>query len=432
MRLKFPSFGVIAVASVFLLVSCSSGGAGTTSGGSGSTVTLKIESWRTEDAPLWTDKILPAFEKENPGIKVEFTPTNNNEYDSALSTRLQGVTAGDLITCRPFGTTKIDIKKGYLDPLTGLAGLNNFSESSLAPWSSGTAPYCVPLASVGAGFFYNKDIFKKLGLDVPKTQSELIDVFKAIMADGTYTPLALGGAAVDSWALDQMGLQMVGPNYWGGDTGRASVESGDAKFTDPQFVAAFQALESWKPFVPKGFASVTNPDATQLFALGKAAIYADGSWDITPIEANGLNVGVFGAPLPKAGDTQYVQVLPDHAMGLNAASTHKAAAKVFLAWLTTSEFAKIYADAIPGFFPLNKTPVSLKDPLAQEWLDLRKGATPTLPIGLDAMSEGNPNWSSTTYNIINQLMTTNMTAAQAAQKLQGSVETWYPPQKKNK
>lgn len=430
MQLRFASVGAIAIASAVVLSGCTAGG--DAGGGDGSTVTLTIESWRTEDTPLWTDKILPEFEKENRGIKVEFAPTNNNEYDSALSTRLQGGTAGDLITCRPFGTTKTNIKAGYLESLKGLSGLENFSESSLAPWSGDGTPYCVPLASVGAGFFYNKDIFKELKLQVPKTQAEFVSVLQAIKADGKYTPLALGGASVDSWALDQMGLEMVGPNYWAGDTGRVGIEDGTMKFTDPQFVQALDALASWRSFVPDGFASVTNPDATQLFALGKAAVYADGSWDITPVAANGLNVGVFGAPLPAAGDTQYVQVLPDHAVALNAASKHQAEAKVFLEWLTKPEFAKIYADAIPGFFPLNEQPVTLKDPLAQEWLDLRVGATPALPIGLDAMSEGNPNWSSAAYNILNELMTTNMTGEQAAQKLQSSVESWYPPQMKNK
>ena len=33
-------------------------------------VTLTIESWRNDDLPIWQDKIIPAFEKANPGIKV--------------------------------------------------------------------------------------------------------------------------------------------------------------------------------------------------------------------------------------------------------------------------------------------------------------------------------------------------------------------------
>ena len=38
-------------------------------------VTLTIESWRNDDLSIWQEKIIPAFEAENPGIKVVFAPT---------------------------------------------------------------------------------------------------------------------------------------------------------------------------------------------------------------------------------------------------------------------------------------------------------------------------------------------------------------------
>src|SRR5262245_9284171 len=65
-------------------------------------VTLTIESWRNDDLPIWQDKIIPAFEKANPGIKVVFSPTAPTEYNAALNSKLDAGTAGDLITCRPF------------------------------------------------------------------------------------------------------------------------------------------------------------------------------------------------------------------------------------------------------------------------------------------------------------------------------------------
>ena len=33
--------------------------------------TLTIESWRNDDLPIWQEKIIPAFEAKNPGIKVD-------------------------------------------------------------------------------------------------------------------------------------------------------------------------------------------------------------------------------------------------------------------------------------------------------------------------------------------------------------------------
>ena len=79
-------------------------------------VTLTIESWRNDDLPIWQDKIIPAFEKANPGIKVVFSPTAPTEYNAALNSKLDAGTAGDLITCRPFDASLELFKKGHLAP----------------------------------------------------------------------------------------------------------------------------------------------------------------------------------------------------------------------------------------------------------------------------------------------------------------------------
>ena len=65
-------------------------------------VTLTIESWRNDDLSIWQEKIIPAFEAKNPGIKVVFSPTAPTEYNAALNAKLDAGSAGDLITCRPF------------------------------------------------------------------------------------------------------------------------------------------------------------------------------------------------------------------------------------------------------------------------------------------------------------------------------------------
>ncbi len=48
---------------------------------------LTIESWRTDDLAIWQEKLIPAFEAKNPGIKVKFAPTPPTEYDAALGAR---------------------------------------------------------------------------------------------------------------------------------------------------------------------------------------------------------------------------------------------------------------------------------------------------------------------------------------------------------
>ena len=51
---------------------------------------LKIESWRNDDADIWNSKIIPAFNKTYPDIKVEFAPSAPKEYNASLNARLDG------------------------------------------------------------------------------------------------------------------------------------------------------------------------------------------------------------------------------------------------------------------------------------------------------------------------------------------------------
>ncbi len=201
---------------------------------SGEKVTLTIESWRNDDLAIWQDTIIPAFNKHYPNIEVIFAPTAPAEYNGALNAKLEGGTAGDLITCRPFDASLALYDKGYLAPLTDLPGLDNFSDVAKSAWitDDGSTVFCVPMASVIHGFIYNKDAFDELGLSEPQTVDEFFQVLDAIKADGTYYALDMGTA--DQWEAATMGFQNIGPNYWKGEKGRLGLINGTEKFTDPQ------------------------------------------------------------------------------------------------------------------------------------------------------------------------------------------------------
>ena len=74
---------------------------------------ITIESWRNDDATIWKEKIIPAFQAKHPDITVEFNPTAPKEYNAALNARLEGGTAGDIITCRPFDASLELFNKEY-------------------------------------------------------------------------------------------------------------------------------------------------------------------------------------------------------------------------------------------------------------------------------------------------------------------------------
>ncbi|MBR2690786.1 MAG: carbohydrate ABC transporter substrate-binding protein [Aquamicrobium sp.] len=392
--------------------------------------TLNIESWRGDDLAIWKDKLIPAFEAKNPGIKVVFAPSAPTEYDAALGAKLAAGSAGDLITCRPFDKSLELYKKGDLADLTKLSGMENFSSVAKAAWTTddGSATFCVPMASVIHGFIYNKDAFEKLGLKIPQTRDEFFAALDKIKADGTYIPMAMG--TKDLWEAATMGYQNIGPNYWKGEEGRLALIKGEQKLTDKDWVEPYAELAKWKPYLGDGFEAQTYPDSQNLFTLGRAAIYPAGSWEIGLFNTQAqFKMGAFPPPVGKAGDTCYISDHTDIGIGLNAKSKNADAAKTFLTWVASPEFATIYANALPGFFSLNSSPVKMEDPLAQEFVSWREKCKPSIRSTYQILSRGTPNLENETWvesaNVINGTDTPEV----AAEKLQKGLDSWYKPAK---
>lgn len=393
-------------------------------------VTLTIESWRNDDLTIWQDTIIPAFEAQNPGIKVVFAPTAPAEYNAALNSKLAAGSAGDLITCRPFDASLELYNQGHLADLSGLAAMANFSPVAKSAWQTddGSATFCVPMASVIHGFIYNKDAFDALGIAVPTTRDEFFAALDAIKADGTYIPMAMG--TNDQWEAATMGYNNIGPNYWKGEEGRLALIKGEQSLTDPQWVAPFEELARWKDYLGDGFEAQTYPDSQNLFTLGRAAIYPAGSWEIAGFNAQAeFAMGAFPPPVAAAGDTCYISDHTDIAIGLNAASPNADAARTFLEWVGSAEFAAMYANALPGFFSLNSTPVEMQDPLAQEFVSWRGKCQSTIRSTYQILSRGTPNLENETWNASANVIRGSETPADAAKRLQDGLASWYEPQK---
>jgi len=398
--------------------------------GAASAGKLTIESWRNDDAAIWKDKIIPAFQAKHPDITVEFTPTAPAEYNAALNARLEGGTAGDIITCRPFDASLELFNKGHLAPLNDLASMANFSDVAKSAWTTddGKTTFCVPMASVIHGFIYNKDIFKEVGVEPPKTEEEFLAVLEKIKANGSYTPLVLG--TNDQWEAATMGFQNIGPNYWKGEEGRKALIDGSQKLTDKPYVDTLAALAKWAPYMGDGYQAQKYPDSQNLFGLGKGAIYAAGSWDISTFRGQNVNMGAFKAPPPAGASECYISDHTDIGIGLNAKSANAADAKVFLDWIGSDEFANIFANSLPGFFPLSNAKVTLSDDVAQEFVNWRGECKSTIRNSYQILSRGTPNLENELWNVSAQVLNGTMTPDAGAAQLEDGLKKWYAPHQK--
>jgi len=391
--------------------------------------TLTIESWRSEDQAIWDDVLIPAFEAQHPEIDVQFTPTSPTEYNAALNARLDGGTGGDLITCRPFDGSLALYQRGQLSDISDLDGLDNFPDFAKAAWQTddGSATFCVPMASVIHGFIYNAEAFEELGLEEPETVEDFFGVLDAIQEDGTYTPLAIGSA--DQWEAATMAYTNIGPTYWNGEEGRQALLDGSAEFTDPQFVKPFEVMQRWNNYMGRAYQAQGYTDSQNLFTLGRAAIYPAGSWEIGGFNQQAFfEMGAFPPPVEAAGDTCYISDHTDIGIGMNAASDAPEAARTFLEWVASAEFAELYTNQLPGFFSLSNAQFDVEDPLAQEMISWRQECESTIRVAHQILSRGEPNTWNNMWGVSSNVFNEASTPQEAAQTLQAGLESWYEPQ----
>ncbi len=397
----------------------------------GEEVTLVIESWRADDIAAWEDTIIPAFEAANPGINVEFNGVINTEYGTTLQTKFSSSSAGDLIMVEPYDFRANLYTDGNIAKLNDVSGVNtdNFEQFALDAWSTDDGDiFGVPLASALHGYIYNKTIFDELGLSVPTTNEEFFAVLETIKNESEYVPIAMGTG--DEFVNGVMAMNNIMPAFINGEEGRLGLISGEAKFTDPEFVEAFQFVNDWVPYMPDGFEAITYADLQNLFIMGQAAIYPAGSWEIPIFAAqigDTFEYGAFAPTVRAEGDKGYINNHPDMGMALNANAAHPDEAKKFLEWMTTAEFAEVWNTAMPGFYSLLTHEVTIENELANEFLSFTTTHGSSPRVAYQIISRGTPNTDAEINRLTGLMLTGSMTPEEVTAELQAGLDSWYTP-----
>ena len=84
--------------------------------------------------------------------------------------------------------------------------------------------------------------------------------------------------------------------------------------------------------------------------------------------------------------------------------------------MTTPEFAELYANALPGFFPLSNANVNLTDPMAQEFLDWRDECESTIRNSYQILSRGEPNLENELWRVSAQVINGDITPKKLPKK----------------
>jgi len=298
-------------------------------------------TWLSDNGPAnikLENAVVSAFQKANPGIKVQLhTRAGGAEGDNLVKTKLAtgnmedvfNYNSGALLAAINPAKTLVDVTKqpfqknvySSFKPAVSVSG-----KVFGAPW--GTA--------MGGGIYYNIPAFKKAGItSTPKTWAEFITDAKALKASGVD---AVCGTFGDSWTAQLFVLADFYNVHAADSSFAADYTNNKAKYAyNPAALAGFQHLEEvYKDGLFNADANTaTFTDGSARVSSGKCAMYPMLTFMTASIPAaNASDVGFFAQPGTNAKNVGLTTWMPS-GMYIPKTTKHLAAAQKFVNFIAS-------------------------------------------------------------------------------------------------
>lgn len=304
---------------------------------------VSFAHWRAEDKAAF-DELIAAFTQTTPGVTVEQDITPSNDYQSQALNRLKGGSVGDVFPTFRGAQFEQFVKAGVYTDLTSSALLASYEPALLEAGKSGGKQWGVPYQVVFPMPVANTDALDKAGVsDLPDDWEGFLSLCDKLKSAGL-VPLAWPGGEVGN--AGQLFNSMVMNNQPADDT-CAQIEQGKAKVTDDWFLTTLKQYQQLIPYFQANATGTAVEPTQQLFASGKAAMLATGSYHIAAIRGLGAKFGVdLVAPITTtAAKARHKGTYnATFILGVNSASKVPVASTAWLTYLSDKANAAKYAN----------------------------------------------------------------------------------------
>ncbi|MBN2860431.1 MAG: sugar ABC transporter substrate-binding protein [Sphaerochaetaceae bacterium] len=204
--------------------------------------TQVVKFWYHFDNPETAlNPLIEKFEAENPGIEIEAERISWDSYNQKLLTAVAGGYPPDVAQVKLWWQPQL-VEMGALLPLDDyIAEWDGKDDVYDKIWEltrhSDGRQYYMPLQMVILYLYYRADMFDELGLEVPETREEFLDVAKKLTRDTD------GDGIIDVYGFGIRGAR-GGHDWWGtfvlSSGAQFFDENGNSGLTTPEAIAANQ------------------------------------------------------------------------------------------------------------------------------------------------------------------------------------------------
>ena len=347
----------LAAASSLFAAGCSAGSLGSSSGeGSAGATTITLLTGATDTDVASAKAVIEAFTAANPNITIKHdTRPGGSEGDNLVKTRLATGDMAEVFIYNNGSLLQALKPEQNLTPLDDQPWAGQLDQT-FADSSKGSdgklygGPYGT---AFGGGVLYNIPVYKKLGLEIPKTWDEFMKNNETIKKAGIDPVEQTYGETWTSQLFvlgDYHNVEAAVPDF------AAKYTAGELKYaTTPAALAGFQHIQDVKDagYFNKDFASAKLNDGVKAVATGTAAHYpqlgqtANNIENVSPGKSN--DVGFFALPGPDAA-TNGMTVWPGTAamyIPKSVEGDKLEAAKKLIAFAATKEGCDAYSTGSP-------------------------------------------------------------------------------------
>ncbi|MDR0472301.1 MAG: ABC transporter substrate-binding protein [Treponema sp.] len=229
-------------------------------------------------------RVWDAFEKAHPEIRIIREDEFNEPFHHKTESYAAAGQLPDIIQCWPSGrSTTLHTQRLLKDlmPLVKRDGLASvFTQVSLDPSQQGAGYLGMITRGLTAtnAFFVNMEVLRDCGLQPAKTYSELKAQVPVLKAKGYETIIM---PCEDTWVMQSCLFSSVAGRFCG-EGWEQKIISGQAKFTDPDFVAALNFIKQMYDdgVLLRSTIAIDYGSGPGLFATNKCAYYIDGDWRV--------------------------------------------------------------------------------------------------------------------------------------------------------
>ena len=285
MKKKMLSALLCVVTAVSMLAGC---------GGTGAENSEKKASGQEETLEFWTidlkatfgdffNEMIQQYEKENPGVKINWTDIPYDDVQSKLVTAVAGGTAPDVVNLNTQMTLTL-AGEGALVDLNKEATEEQKSIYIQDLWNSakiGDSVYAFPWYASPDIMFYNKELFEEAGIQAPDvayaTWDEFFEACDKLKASGI-TPLGMD-TADSGWLTNLWMSALIGTNGESGNEWMNTMYPTDFNIPEVEEAAEMVQKMFQEYTTADAIGGKYDPMATHFFN-GEVAMFPNGPWMI--------------------------------------------------------------------------------------------------------------------------------------------------------